>query len=191
MSLPTSSLDGTADSHWLTPVMEMAARADWLWPAAAPGQLQLAAWPRIATCAPGRHAGCAAAARAFTAATLARWSVADRGDDIVMVVSELVTNAWRHAEPGRDCATRWQPVQLGLLQSWRALLCAVCDPSPALPVPRDPGELDGGGRGLQVIGALSDGWGALPAGPGKVVWAVFAIAAAPQRPAPVRPPLLP
>ena len=188
MTVPTSSLDGSAGSHWLAPVMEMADLAGWPWPAPAPGQRHVTVWPRITTHIPRMDAGCAAAARAFTAGTLRCWGVTERGDDIVTVVSELVTNAWRHARPGRDHPARWQPVQLGLLQSADRVLGAVCDPSPSLPAPRDPGELAESGRGLQVIGALSDGWGTVTAGPGKIVWAMFSMGAA-TRPGPALRPL--
>ena len=58
------------------------------------------------------------------------------------------------------------------------LLCAVADPSPAAPVPRPAAALGETGRGLHIVGALSDGWGYTASGTGKVVWAMFAVPAA-------------
>ena len=113
------------------------------------------------------------AARDFTVATLHRWSAAERGQDIAIVVSELLTNALRHALPGSGEARPRRPVRLGLLQLKPCVLCAVADPSTAAPVPRPPGSLGETGRGLHIVCALSDGWGYTISGTGKVVWAMF------------------
>ena len=112
--------------------------------------------PRIATCAPGAGAGSVRAARDFTVATLHRWGVVERSHDIVVVVSELVTSALRHALPGHRDAPHRRPIRLGLLQLRPCVLCAVADPDTAAPVPRPPGSLGATGRGLHIICALSD-----------------------------------
>jgi two-component sensor histidine kinase len=120
-------------------------------------------------------------ARAFTLATMERWRVTDRDHDVAAVVSELLTNALRHALPEARHATApgssgpW-PIRLGLLHFGRHVVCAVADPSKAAPVSRQPDWQDESGRGLQVIASLSDQWGycPAPAEPGKVVWAAFA-----------------
>lgn len=129
------------------------------------------------------HAG-----RTFSLATLQRWGVTERGDDIATVVSELLTNALRHAVPGLSQASRSWPVQLGLLHSGTSVLCAVADPSSSAPVLRKPHGLAENGRGLLVVSALSDNWGytacATPCGMGKVVWAMFTT---PHRAQPARP----
>jgi Histidine kinase-like ATPase domain len=129
--------------------------------------------PRIATCTLGTGTGSIHAARDFTVATLCRWSAAERCQDIAVVVSELLTNALRHARPGSGDARPWRPIRLGLLQLRPCLLCAVADPSPAAPVPRPPGSFAETGRGLHIVCALSDGWGYTSSGTGKVVWAMF------------------
>src|SRR5579875_1450377 len=49
-----------------------------------------------------------------TAATLRRWGTEERLGDVLVVVSELLTNALRHALPRSPDAPRW-PVRLGLL----------------------------------------------------------------------------
>jgi hypothetical protein len=128
--------------------------------------------PRMAMCAPA-GARSVHAARDFTVATLHRWSAAERCQDIAIVVSELLTNAVRHALPGSGDVRPRRPVRLGLLQLRPCLLCAVADPSTAAPVPRLSGSLGETGRGLHIVCALSDEWGYTISGTGKVVWAMF------------------
>jgi hypothetical protein len=137
--------------------------------------------PQIATCALSTEARSVPAARDFTLATLRWWEARYTGytgynsQDIAVVVSELVTNAVRHAGPGPGAGGPAGPVRLGLLQYRPWLLCAVADPSTATPVPRASGSLAETGRGLQMICALSDQWGyTKPSAAGKIVWAVFA-----------------
>lgn len=165
--------------HWLTPAVEMAATVTGLWPAPRAGfGAGPPSYPRLATRTPGTGAGSLRAAREFTAATLARWGIAERSDDIVVVVSELLTNAVRHVLP----ADAWggQPVRLGLLQPGPCVLCAVADPSYHAPTLREPGGFDENGRGLHVVGSLSDDWGwTAPTPRGKVVWAMFATGSMP------------
>lgn len=69
-------------------------------------------------------------ARQFTRATLKEWDLYDHFDDIALVVSELVTNALRHAlpdEPARE--TFLPPVRLHLMRWPGRLVVAVRDPS--------------------------------------------------------------
>ena len=100
--------------------------------------------------------------------------MAERSPDIAIVVSELMTNALRHALPGSGHTRPRRPVRLGLLQQGPWVLCAVADLGTAVPVPRAPGALDETGRGLQMICAFSDLWGCTtPSQAGKVVWALF------------------
>lgn len=158
--------------EWLTSGVEMAALASGNWPLA-PDRAGWTCSSRIATRTPGADARAVCAARSFTIATLRHWGAAQRCEDIAVVVSELLTNAVRHAWPASgDPRPRW-PIRLGLLQCGRCVLCAVADPSGQAPVPREPGELAETGRGLEVIGALSDKWGYSASELGKVVWATF------------------
>ncbi|MFP1628583.1 ATP-binding protein [Streptomyces sp. 5K101] len=120
-------------------------------------------------------------ARQFTRSTLGQWDLNDRFDDVALVVSELVTNALRHALPSgtapRDIDTE-PSVRLHLMRWTGRLVCAVRDPSYDGPTARESEEdfSAESGRGLFLVDSFSDGWGWHPlAGSlrGKVVWALF------------------
>jgi len=117
------------------------------------------------------------AGREFCIAALRRWGATQRCEDIIIVVSELLTNALRHAVPGLSRTRPNWPIRLGLLCSEPCVLCAVADPSSSIPVPKKPGHLAETGRGLHVVSSLSDKWGyttdTTPSDAGKVVWAIF------------------
>jgi Histidine kinase-like ATPase domain len=173
---PAPTADGT-DYGWVMLAAEMAGlvRGNWgPWPEfLSPDRWDL---PRLATFTPESDVGPVRAARDFVLATLRRWDWADRGEDITIVVAELLTNALRHALPEPGSALSRRPIRLGLLQPGPYVLCAVADPSTAAPVPQAPGALAETGRGLQIIRALSDGWGyTVLSDDGKVVWATFAL----------------
>ncbi|MEU0598393.1 ATP-binding protein [Streptomyces sp. NPDC006393] len=124
-------------------------------------------------------------ARRFTRRTLDQWELGDRFDDVCLVVSELVTNALRHALPATSAARgceqgtfgQGSPVRLHLMHWTERLVCAVRDPSQDSPVARDTDDFSAeSGRGLFLVDSFSDSWGWHPlAGTlgGKVVWALF------------------
>lgn len=104
----------------------------------------------------------AALARQFTRSTLAGWRRGENRDnveDVVLVVSELVTNALLHGHG--------TPV-VRLLDSGDQLRVEVCDDSPLLPVSHRVTPTSG--LGLRVVEQLSSAWGASRRGRGKVVW---------------------
>ncbi|MFD5874130.1 ATP-binding protein [Streptomyces sp. NPDC060322] len=124
-------------------------------------------------------------ARRFTRTTLASWDLGDHFDDVALVVSELVTNALRHALPA-DAARERQDttVRLHLMRWASRLVCAVRDPSEKSPVAGEAPDSAESGRGLFLVESFSDCWGwhpsPVPAGSpspdggfGKVVWALF------------------
>jgi len=170
-------LADSAACRWLTSAAEMASLVSGSWPAypdSAP--VRWTCFPGTAAPTPAVDASRVRAARDFTVSTLRQWGVAERREDIAIVVSELLTNALRHARPASgDARTGW-PIRLGLLQPGRCVMCAVADPSKVAPVPKQPGYFSETGRGLHVIAALSDQWGYTPpTDMGKVLWALFSI----------------
>lgn len=180
----SAASDVGVSCQWLTPALRMAAVASGNWPLSArPGAGGWTCFPKLALRTPGTDARSVGAGRDFAVAIMNRWGAAERCDDIAVVVSELLTNALRHALPDAGQVPPRGSFRLALLQPGRSVLCAVADPSPKAPEPKDPRELCEGGRGLQVIGALADVWGCTPPSrAGKVVWALFSLAHPAGRP---------
>ena len=172
----SAASDFGSSCQWLAPALRMAALASGNWPLSPrPGGGGWTCFPKLALRTPNSDPRSVRAGRDFTVATMQRCGAADRGDDIAMVVSELLTNALRHALPDVAHASR-RAVRLALLQPGGAVICAVADPSPKIPAPRQLGDLCEGGRGLQVVSALADVWGCTPPShAGKVVWALFSL----------------
>ncbi|MFG3050699.1 ATP-binding protein [Kitasatospora sp. NPDC048239] len=86
-----------------------------------------------------------------------------------ILLSELVTNACRHARTPRDCLIG---VRCLVLDS-ALLRVEVTDASEDLPQPRRSTPDDESGRGLELVTALADSWGAHLRGDGyigKTVW---------------------
>ncbi|MBI0296062.1 ATP-binding protein [Streptomyces sp. PRKS01-29] len=116
-------------------------------------------------------------ARQFTGSTLRQWNIPELLDEVALVVSELVTNALRHALPTTTATGEPErPVRLHLMRGPSRLVCAVRDPSEVGPVAGEAGCGEESGRGLHLVECFTDGWGWQPlAGTprGKIVWAVF------------------
>ncbi|MGD3112963.1 ATP-binding protein [Streptomyces sp. YGL11-2] len=114
-----------------------------------------------------RHPRCVALARAELRKLLDRWDLAVVADDALLVLSELLTNAVRHAHVsrGREIETRYSREPKGVR-------IEVHDAAQNWPQPRQP---DGdGGRGLVIVAELAARWGVEARdGIGKSVWAVI------------------
>ena len=85
-------------------------------------------------------------------------------DDVVLAVSEVLTNAIRHGQG---------PVLLRVWPGPQVLRVEVIDRGPVVPLePLPPGERGEGGWGLHIVQAVAARWGVDPveAGPGKAVW---------------------
>lgn len=108
-------------------------------------------------------ASSAGLARRFVRDTCERWGVEESVDELLLVVSELVTNALVHA--GTGCSLRL---------TWRgdAVRVDVTDEGGGDPDPQLAATDDEHGRGLFLISAMSSAWGVEPAdGGGKSIWA--------------------
>lgn len=91
------------------------------------------------------------------------WRLApDSVDDVLLVVTELVSNAVEHARTTSVLRLR--------LSDGRVRV-AVSDLSPAPPVLRPHDTAAARGRGMQVVAALSSRWHHEPTRTGKTVWA--------------------
>ncbi len=99
-------------------------------------------------------------ARELVRAQLAAWDLEELSMTTELLVSELVGNVIRHADG---------PLNLRLLRG-RNLVCEVSDGSPTTPRIRHAGDNDEGGRGLQLVAALSYRWGARFTATGKYIW---------------------
>ena len=84
-------------------------------------------------------------------------------DDALLVISELVTNAVRHAGTAST-------LELELGQTGAQLRVALADGSTTAPRPRRAGRGAEDGRGMAILAALSDRWGIEPGPTGKRVW---------------------
>ncbi len=106
-------------------------------------------------------------ARAFVRDTCARWDVLSVVDDAVLIASELVENAIRHAGSAPSLRLELRPGQFAI---------AVRDEDPSPPRPRPLDNEQPGGRGMPLVEILSRAWGTSPSPRGgKVVWAVLPI----------------
>ncbi|MFI9327556.1 ATP-binding protein [Kitasatospora sp. NPDC052868] len=84
------------------------------------------------------------------------WRVPDDATETaLLLLSELVTNACRHA-----CAPRDRLIGVRFaFSSGEPLRVEVTDANPALPDPRQAGPEDENGRGLELVEALATAWG--------------------------------
>ncbi|WP_018569899.1 ATP-binding SpoIIE family protein phosphatase [Streptomyces sp. PsTaAH-124] len=100
-------------------------------------------------------------AREDVAAQLARWGLQDMAFSTELIVSELLTNAIRHA-----CG----PIGLRLIHE-RTLICEVSDGASTAPHLRSALSTDEGGRGLFLVAQVALRWGTRYTGGGKTIWA--------------------
>ncbi|MFF8384378.1 SpoIIE family protein phosphatase [Streptomyces kanasensis] len=104
-------------------------------------------------------------ARELARAQLTAWDLEPLVDTVELLVSELVTNALRYGEG---------EIRLRLLRD-RTLVCEVWDAGLVQPRRRRARDTDEGGRGLQLVGLLSAGWGSRRTPRGKTVWFELAL----------------
>jgi PAS domain S-box-containing protein len=102
-----------------------------------------------------------AGARARAARQLAVWGLEEATDTTELIVSELLTNAIRHAK---------SPIEIRLILDG-ALTCEVSDGSRAGPHLRCADPYDEDGRGLLLVAQLTERWGTRRTRTGKTIWA--------------------
>ncbi|MCF1598723.1 ATP-binding protein [Streptomyces muensis] len=97
---------------------------------------------------------------------LTAWAMDDLYDSASLALTELLANVVRH------CPDRRATVLMLRLPEGRGLRVEVTDTSPRPPLSTAVDELAEGGRGVMIVGAVTDRWGWVPlAGrPGKTVW---------------------
>jgi anti-sigma regulatory factor (Ser/Thr protein kinase) len=121
--------------------------------------------PQVSSVAEGRRLVCA---------QLADWGLHEQSDVALLLVSELLTNALRHA---------WGEPILTLTNHGDTLRCEVEDENPTLPPTArrvcSADDIAEAGRGLHLVELLSGSWGSNGSSAGKVVW--FELAAQPMR----------
>ncbi|MEW2167535.1 ATP-binding protein [Streptomyces sp. NPDC007084] len=115
-----------------------------------------------------RHARSVGRARTLLREQARSWGLSeDVTETAELLLSELMTNAYGHAKssPGREIWARCRLTE-------DRLRVIVSDAGDTLPVPREVGPEDESGRGLTLVAALADKWGAQwrTKGVGKEVW---------------------
>ncbi|MDT0265424.1 SpoIIE family protein phosphatase [Streptomyces sp. DSM 44915] len=99
-------------------------------------------------------------ARRAVVRTLRDWGLDELVDPAELLVSELVTNAVRHARG---------PVEVRVVRG-SSLLIEVTDPVPDPPHERTATPDDEGGRGLSIVSREARRWGTRSGPAGKTVW---------------------
>ncbi|WP_329342823.1 SpoIIE family protein phosphatase [Streptomyces sp. NBC_01352] len=108
-------------------------------------------------------------ARKTAGRRLSDWGLDELAFITELVVSELVTNAIRHASG---------PIRLRLIKD-RTLICEVFDSGATAPHLRHPRTTDEGGRGLLLVSQFTQRWGTRFLPEGKVIWAEQSLTDAP------------
>ncbi|MFF4699611.1 SpoIIE family protein phosphatase [Streptomyces chattanoogensis] len=104
-------------------------------------------------------------ARADLSRQLTRWDLEEEAFTTELILSELITNAIRHATG---------PIRVRLLYD-RTLICEVSDTSSTSPHLRYAADEDEGGRGLFLVSQLAQRWGTRYTPEGKIIWAEQAL----------------
>ncbi|MGW3427346.1 ATP-binding protein [Streptomyces melanosporofaciens] len=115
------------------------------------------------------------AARQRMRVDLGRTGVSDSViDDAVLILSELLSNAWRHGRPWRSGHGGGTVRAAWSIDEHDRLTVEVTDGGgPTRPLPANPSVTARGGRGLNIIMSLAEEWGVRD-GVGEVtVWALL------------------
>lgn len=122
---------------------------------AAPSTQRAAVHLKATTRAPGES-------REFVQRCLRVWNSSCDCDQAMAVVCELVTNAVTHAS---------SDVELVVQRTAKGVVIEVSDGDSSMPQMMKPGRFDECHRGMIIVAAQSDRWGARATASGKTVWA--------------------
>ncbi|ARF58650.1 SpoIIE family protein phosphatase [Streptomyces gilvosporeus] len=111
----------------------------------------------------------AAEVRSALRRTLDQWRAGEVTHNVEVAASELIANALTHTESGALVSVELVP------GAPRRIRLEVEDRSSSWPRRRSPGETATSGRGLLLVEALADRWGAEPRGSGKALWCEFVV----------------
>ncbi|MFF7167032.1 SpoIIE family protein phosphatase [Streptomyces sp. NPDC008086] len=125
------------------------------------GRTRVLAAQNVATWQLPAEPTAAGRARTLVRDRLAEWGLEELSFTTELIVSELVTNAYRYAGG---------PVQLRLIRDGQ-LICEVADTSSTSPHLRQARGTDEGGRGLFLVAQLSERWGTRYGRNRKTIWA--------------------
>jgi anti-sigma regulatory factor (Ser/Thr protein kinase) len=91
-----------------------------------------------------------------------RFATHPRVDDLLVCVSEVVSNAVKHTQSAAEMrvSQRGETVRVEVLDADAHRPPALGEPDPLAP----------SGRGLRILDHLAARWGSHPAGDGKAVW---------------------
>jgi anti-sigma regulatory factor (Ser/Thr protein kinase) len=118
--------------------------------------------PQLLTMSMSPHEEGPSLARRFVAHALTLVGLEEDESDAALVVSELVGNACRYAREQVTVRVELEPED--------GLRIEIEDDGPGMPLLRRAEPVDTAGRGLQIVSAIADRWGAEPTADGKVVW---------------------
>lgn len=100
-------------------------------------------------------------ARRHVRAAVLHWGLDELVDPALLLTSELVTNALLHGD---------SQITLLVVRDGRGVRVTVGDGSSVPPIQRRRSASASSGRGVQLLGAIADGWGWEQVGDGKQVW---------------------
>ncbi|MGI5373160.1 SpoIIE family protein phosphatase [Streptomyces sp. CA-251387] len=125
------------------------------------GRTRVLAAEKVATWELPAEPTAAGRARSLVTERLTEWGLEELAFTTELIVSELVTNAYRYAGG---------PVLLRLIRDGH-LICEVSDTSSTSPHLRQAHSTDEGGRGLFLVAQLSERWGTRYGRNSKTIWA--------------------